>query len=88
MVLGAAATGYAAVSHARISAQSAEKVAKAAQPGTTIHKELKHIHGDWVYIFSIRSDDRKVHQVRVDGKTGKLLSQDESKFEGWGIAQG
>lgn len=88
VVFAAALSAHGAVSQARISERSAEKVAKSAQPGTLIHKELKQDRGEWTYIFSIRGEDRKIHQVRVDARTGKIVRQDQSKFEAWGRAGG
>jgi uncharacterized membrane protein YkoI len=78
ILLTALSTGIsaiAAVSHARISEQSAEKIATRAQPGAIESRELQHEHGKWIYSFDIRGKDRKIHQVHVDARSGKVVSR-------------
>ncbi len=59
----------------RISMEQAQKTATQAQAGTIESKELEHEGGKWVYSFDIRGSDRMIHEVQVDAKSGKIVSQ-------------
>src|SRR5690348_6436475 len=59
----------------RISMERAQEIAIEAQEGTVESKKLEHEHGKWMYSFNIRSNDKQVHQIHVDAKSGKVLSQ-------------
>ena len=59
----------------RISMDNAEKIATQAQKGTIESKELEHEHGEWIYSFDIRASDKLIHEVQVDAKSGKIVSQ-------------
>jgi uncharacterized membrane protein YkoI len=59
----------------RISMEQAQKAATQAQAGTIESKELEHEHGKWVYSFDIRGSDSMIHEVQIDAKNGKIVSQ-------------
>jgi uncharacterized membrane protein YkoI len=59
----------------RISMESASKVALKTFDGKIESKELEHEGGKWVYSFDIRGNDKAIHEVQVDAKTGEVVSQ-------------
>ena len=57
----------------RISMEKAQEIAMKAQEGTIESKKLEKEHGKWMYSFNIRANDKQVHQIHVDAKSGKVL---------------
>ena len=58
-----------------VSMEQAERTAVQAQPGTMESKELENEHGKWVYSFDIRGNDRVIHELQVDAKSGRIVSR-------------
>lgn len=59
----------------RISMEQAQKIVTQTQAGNIESKELEHEGGKWVYSFDIRGSDQMIHEVQVDAKSGKIVSQ-------------
>ena len=72
--LGSGAFGATPPEH-RVSMEQAQKTAMGAQAGTIESKELEHEHGRWIYSFDIRGSDKLIHEVQIDAKSGKIVSQ-------------
>jgi hypothetical protein len=66
----------------KIGQEKAQAIALKAAPGAVESSELEHEHGQWVYSFDIRGADKMIHEVLVNAKSGKIVSNSiESKAE-------
>lgn len=92
-IAGHAATAADHAAHARLAAEKApapkvtkaeaEKIAlDAARGGTIISSEYEKENGTWRWSFDIRQNG-KVHEIGVDGMTGKIVedSWEDAKSE-------
>ena len=52
----------------------AKEIALKASPGMIKSSELEFEKKQWVYSFDITGTDTKIHEVLVNAKTGKLVS--------------
>jgi uncharacterized membrane protein YkoI len=60
----------------------AKAAALKKHPGTVKSSELEQEEGKWIYSFDISTKDKKIQEVWVDAKTGKVIkSQVESAGE-------
>ncbi len=59
----------------RISMKQAEAIATKAQLGKIESKELEYENKRWIYSFDIRANDKLIHEVQVDAKSGEIVSQ-------------
>jgi len=59
----------------RISMKQAQEIATKAQAGKIESKELEYENNLWIYSFDIRANDKLIHEVQVDAKSGKIVSQ-------------
>lgn len=70
------ATDASLAGQAKITLAQAQQAAQAAAPGTLIGSGLDNENGCLVYSVEIRSADGKIHDVKVDAGTAKILHQD------------
>ncbi len=61
---------------AKLTTRQAEAAASAAVAGTVIGVKLDDENGCLVYSVQINGSDGKIHDVKVDVSTGKILHQD------------
>ena len=57
-----------------IGQEKAQTIALKAAPGAVESSELEHEDGQWVYSFDIRGADKMIHEILVNAKTGKIVS--------------
>lgn len=62
-----------------ISWEKAEVAAQVVHTGKIEKKALEPVHGKWVYTFDIKGIDNGVHVVKIDAKTGDMISHDTEK---------
>ena len=65
----------------RISQDKAQATALKKFPGTVKSAELEKEKGRWIYSFDIEGTDKRIHEVWVDAKKGKIVG---SKIESAG----
>jgi hypothetical protein len=58
----------------RLSLGEAEEIALATYDGKIESHELEEEKGTWVYSFDLRGEDKQLHEVLVDARTGNVVS--------------
>jgi len=76
------ATDASVAGQAKITLAQAQQAAQSAAPGTLIGSGLDNENGCLVYSVEIRSADGKIHDVKVDAGTAKILHQDTGSRAG------
>lgn len=58
----------------KISMDAAKAKAKRVCAGQIENQTLEHEHGKWVYSFDIHGADAKIHEVQINARNGKVVS--------------
>lgn len=58
-----------------ITMDQALSIAAQARSGKIQSKELEHDNARWVYSVDIQSKDNITHEILIDAKSGKIISQ-------------
>jgi uncharacterized membrane protein YkoI len=59
----------------RLPLAKAEAIATKTVQGRIESHELEKEKGKWVYSFDIRGNDKQIHEVLVDARTGEVVSE-------------